>query len=246
MVTPSTNSEGTMHRSAKRLASLLACAAVPVMLVAGCSGSDSDSSGDSASDAPSKSGSASPTVAAAKYKKLPVPCDAFSKDTIKKLMPKVKDASGDQGTSDDNAARGSCSWSSLDNKGVDGSQFRWLDVGYQRYDSAPGIGSGEERATEFYGKQVTVTKGIKGAKKVKAVKTAGIGDEATAITYDVKNDGNDFKNTTVVVRAANIVVTINYNGAGLAGADTPKADKLLKDAQAAAKEAATAATKANG
>ncbi|TJZ51866.1 DUF3558 domain-containing protein [Streptomyces piniterrae] len=234
-----------MHRSAKRLASLLACAAVPVMLVAGCSGSDSDSSGDS-SDAPSKTGSASPTVAPAKYKKLPAPCDVFAKDTIKKLTPKVKDASGNQGTSSDNAAHGSCSWSSLDDKGVDGSQFRWLDVGYQRYDSEPGIGSGEERATEFYGKQVTAAKGAKGAKKLKTVKTSGIGDEATAITYDVKKDGNDFKNTTLVVRTANIVVTINYNGAGLAGADDPKADSLLKDAQAAAKEAAAAATKANG
>ncbi|MEV0368677.1 DUF3558 domain-containing protein [Streptomyces sp. NPDC050636] len=235
-----------MHRSAKRLASLLACAAVPVMLVAGCSGSDSESSGDASADAPSKTGSASPTVAPAKYKKLPVPCDAFSKDTIKKLAPKVKDASGEQGTSNDNAAHGSCSWSSLDDEGVDGSQFRWLDVGYQRYDSELGIGSGDARATEFYGKQVTGAKGTKDAKKVKAVKTSGIGDEATAITYDIKKDGNAFKNTTVVVRTANVVVTVNYNGAGLAGGDTPKADKLLKDAQTAAKEAAVAAAKANG
>ncbi|UQA94597.1 DUF3558 domain-containing protein [Streptomyces halobius] len=237
-----------MHRSAKRLASLLACAAVPVMLVAGCSGSDSDSSGDSDSPSatPGKTASASPTIAAAKYKKLPVPCEAFTKDTIKKLLPKVKDASGDQGTSNDNAAHGSCSWSSLDDKGVDGSQFRWLDVGYQRYDSEPGIGSGEERATEFYGKQIAVAKGAKGAKKLRTVKTSGAGDAATTITYDVKKDDNDFKNTTVVVRTANIVVTINYNGAGLAGGDTPKADKLLKDAQAAAKEATAAAVKANG
>ncbi|REK85687.1 DUF3558 domain-containing protein [Streptomyces inhibens] len=236
-----------MHRSAKRLASLLTCAAVPVLLVAGCSGSNSDSSGDASSSA-SSSGSVkpSPTVAAAKFKKLPNPCEAFSKGTIKKMLPKVKDASGEQGKSTDNSAHGTCSWNSSDENGVDGTQFRWLDIGYQRYDSDPGVGSGEKRATEFYTKQVADAKGVSGAKKLTTVKTSGTGDEATAITYDAKKEGNTFKNTTIVARTSNIVVTINYNGAGLAGADTPKGADLLKDAQAAAKEAVAAATKANG
>ncbi len=241
-----TNSEGTMHRSAKRLASLLTCAAVPVLLVAGCSGSDSDSSGDaSASAASSSAAKPSPSVAPAKFKKLPNPCSAFSKDTVKKMLPKAKDASGERGTSTDNSAHGTCSWSSSDENGVDGTQFRWLDIGYQRYDSDPGVGSGEKRATDFYTKQVIEAKDTKSAKKLAAVKTSGTGDEATAITYDVKKEGNDFKNTTIVARTSNIVVTINYNGAGLAGADTPKGADLLKKAQAAAKEAVTAAAKAN-
>ncbi|MER6305061.1 DUF3558 family protein [Streptomyces sp. NPDC001657] len=238
-----------MHRSAKRLASLLTCAAVPVLLVAGCSGSDSGSSdsgsGDASSAAPSRSAQPSPTVEPAKYKKLPNPCSAFSKDTVKKLLPKVKDAAGDQGESTDNASHGTCSWNSSDERGVDGTQFRWLDIGYQRYDSDPGIGSGEKRATDFYTKQVSDAKAAKGAKKLKAAPTGGTGDEATAITYDVKKEGNDFKNTTIVARASNIVVTINYNGAGLAGADTPKGADLLKKAQAAAKEAVATALKAN-
>ncbi|MEU5238573.1 DUF3558 family protein [Streptomyces lydicus] len=233
-----------MHRSAKRLASLLTCAAVPVLLVAGCSGSDSDSAGAASSSASSSSSSSapSPTVAPAKYKTLPNPCAAFSKDTLKKMLPKVKDAAGDQGKSTDNAAHGTCSWNSSDEHGVDGTQFRWLDIGYQRYDSDPGVGSAEKRATEFYAKQIADAKATKGAKKLETVKTAGTGDEATAITYDVKKEGNDFKNTTLVARASNIVVTINYNGAGLAGADTPKGADLLKQAQAAAKEAVAAAT----
>ncbi|UKY51097.1 DUF3558 family protein [Streptomyces inhibens] len=236
-----------MHRSAKRLASLLTCAAVPVLLVAGCSGSSSDSSGDASSSA-SSSGSVkpSPTVAPAKFKKLPNPCEAFSKGTIKKMLPKVKDASGEQGKSTDNSAHGTCSWNSSDENGVDGTQFRWLDIGYQRYDSDPGVGSAEKRATEFYTKQVADAKGVSGARKLKTVNTSGTGDEATAITYDAKKEGNTFKNTTIVARTSNIVVTINYNGAGLAGADTPKGADLLKDAQAAAKEAVAAATKANG
>ncbi|MFE3646904.1 MULTISPECIES: DUF3558 family protein [unclassified Streptomyces] len=237
-----------MHRSAKRLAGLLTCAAVPVLLVAGCSGSDGKSSGDSTpsgSSSATAAGSPSPTVAAAKFKKLPNPCEAFSKGTLDKLLPKVKDAAGSQGKSTDTNARGACSWSSSDDQGVDGTQFRWLDVAFQRYDSDPTLGSGEKRATDFYTQQINDAKGTKGAKKVAAVPTAGTGDAATAITYDIAKEDNDFKNTTIVARTANIVVTVNYNGAGMAGADTPNANDLLKAAQAAAKEAVTAATKAN-
>ncbi|MFF4697985.1 DUF3558 family protein [Streptomyces chattanoogensis] len=236
-----------MHRSAKRLASLLACAAVPVMLVAGCSGSDTKSS-DKASDAPSKSSSPSPTVAAAKYKKLPNPCEAFSKDTLGKLVPKAKDKSGDQGDSTDATTHGTCTWASSDSQGVDGTQFRWLDIGFQRYDSDPNpqIGSGEKRATDFYAKTVANAKATKGAKKLKVVKTSGTGDEATTLTYDIKKEGTAFTNTTVVARVANIVVMINYNGANMSGDDTPKAADLLKRAQPAAKEAVAVAVKANG
>lgn len=237
-----------MHRSAKRLASLLTCAAVPALLVAGCSGSDSDSSGDASASASSASNAdtPSPKVAPAKFKKLPNPCEAFSKGTIKKMLPKVKDASGEQGKSTDNAAHGTCSWNSSDEQGVDGTQFRWLDIGYQRYDSDPSVGSAEKRATDFYTKQISDAKATKGAKKLQTVRTSGTGDDATALSYDVTKDGNDFKNTTVVARTANIVVTINYNGAGLAGADAPSGADLMKNVQAAAKEAVAAATKANG
>ncbi|WP_043264991.1 DUF3558 family protein [Streptomyces sp. CT34] len=236
-----------MHRSAKRLASLLTCAAVPVLLVAGCSGSSNGkSSGDSTpSGSSSSAGNPTPTIAAAKFKKLPNPCQAFSKDTVNKMLPKVKDAAGNQAKSTDATARGACSWTSSDDQGVDGTQFRWLDVAYQRYDSAPGIGSGEKRATDFYTKQVADAKGAQGAKKVAAVPAAGTGDAATAIAYDLSKDDNDFKNTTIVARTANIVVTVNYNGAGLAGADAPNGNDLLKLAQAAAKEAVAAAAKAN-
>ncbi|KUL33636.1 hypothetical protein ADL22_32540 [Streptomyces sp. NRRL F-4489] len=236
-----------MHRSAKRLAGLLTCAAVPVLLVAGCSGSDGKSSGGSTpSGSSSAAGAPSPTVAAAKYKKLPNACEAFSKDTVNTMLPKVKDAAGSPGKTSDPATRGSCTWSSSDEQGVDGTQFRWLDVAYQRYDSDPALGSGEKRATDFFTQQVNDAKGTPGAKKTAVVETAGTGDTATSITYDIKKDGNDFKNTTVVARAANIVVTVDYNGAGLAGADTPNGNDLLKAAQAAAKEAVATAAKANG
>ncbi|MEV5594721.1 DUF3558 domain-containing protein [Streptomyces sp. NPDC052496] len=238
-----------MHRSAKRLASLLACAAVPVMLVAGCSSDDDsgkkDSGGASKSASPSKSGSSSPSVTPAKLKKLPNPCQAVTKDTIKKLVPKTKNEAGEQGKSSDAMTRGFCSWTSSDAQGVDGTQYRWLDVGLQRYDSDPTLGTGEKRATDFYKKQIDTAKATQDAKNTKTGAVDGNGDESSWITYDLKKDGSDFKNQTVVARTANVVVTVNYNGAGMAGADAPDPSDLLKAAETAAKEAVAAVGKAN-
>lgn len=237
-----------MPRSPKRLATLLACAAVPVMLVAGCSDSDSGKKDTDASKSASPSGgaSASPSVEPAKYKKLPNPCESISKDTIKKLLENVKDENGEQGKSSDTSARGYCAWNSSAAKGVEGTQYRWLDVSFQRYDSDPALGSGNKRAKEFYKKQINVVKGAEGGKEVKAENADGIGDEATWVTYDLKKDGNDFKNSSVIARTANAVVTLNFNGAGLAGGKAPDAGELLKNAQDAAKEAVASVGKANG
>ncbi|KOT55696.1 MULTISPECIES: DUF3558 family protein [Streptomyces] len=240
-----------MHRSAKRLASLLACAAVPVMLVAGCSSDDSgkkkDEGGSAApkSSAPSKSGSASPSVTPAKMKKLPNPCQSVSKDTLKKLVPKTKNEDGEQGKSSDAMARGYCAWKSSDDQGVDGTQYRWLDVGFQRYDSDPTLGSGEKRATDFYKKQVNTAKATQGAKNVKSGAVESLGDEAMWVTYDLKKEEDDFKNQTLIARTANVVVTVNYNGAGLAGADAPDPSDLLKLAKGATQEAVASVAKAN-
>ena len=49
-----------------------------------------------------------------------------------------------------------------------------------------------------------------------------------------------------MTRVENVVVTIDYNGAGLAGDKTPSARDLTKDAQKAAKEAVAAVVAANG
>lgn len=240
-----------MHRSAKRLASLLACAAVPVMLVAGCSSDDSgkkDQGGASKSASPGKSGgssSASPSVTPAKMKKLPNPCQALSKETVKKLAPKPKNENGEQGKSTDAMARGYCAWNSSEDKGVDGTQYRWLDVGFQRYDSDPTVGTGEKRATDFYKKQIDTAKATQGAENVKTGTVDGNGDASAWITYDLKKEDNVFKNQVVIARTANVVVTVNYNGAGLAGADAPDPSDLLEGAETAAKEAVAAVGKAN-
>ncbi len=260
-------SEGTMQRAAERDQHdrrdqgeqrvrgglhrvLVGAAVVPVMLIAaGCSsdsGSD-DGAGDS-SKSPSASAPASaspsPTVQAAVYESLPQPCKVLSKKTLEDLVPESK--SGKAGTSDDTSTRGACSWSSLDNNGVKGSQFRWLNTSLLRFDSNVTRGSGDQLAREYYETQVQDARSVSGAKNTKSEPVAGVGDEATAVRYDLKKKEGSFKQVTVVARVENVVVTIDYNGAGFAGDKAPSADTLNKQAQKAAKEAVAAVAKANG
>ncbi|MFI5886699.1 DUF3558 family protein [Streptomyces sp. NPDC051554] len=255
-------SEGTMHQPAqrehsdqqraKRLSRLLVCAAaVPVMLIAaGCSsdsgsddGAGKDTTGPGATT--SADATAAPTVQAAAYKKLPEPCAVLSKKTLTDLVPKGA-KSGKEGTSSDTASRGSCSWTSLDNNGVKGSQFRWLNVSLLRFDSSQTQGEGDKLAAAYYAKQVQEAQSVTGAKNAKSEPVAGAGDEATAVRYDLKKKEGAFKQQTVVARVENVVVTIDYNGAGLAGDKAPSADTLTKAAEKAVKEAVAAVTSANG
>ncbi|MGW0945022.1 DUF3558 domain-containing protein [Streptomyces sp. NPDC002623] len=236
-------------RSSSRL--LVAAVAVPVMLfAAGCS-SDSGSD-DGAQDTSASAGSgtdsaasAAPTVQAAAYKTLPEACAVLSKKTLTELVPKGA-ASGKEGTSSDTAARTSCSWSSLANNGVKGSQFRWLNVSLLRFESDATTGDGESQAKTYYAKQVKEAQAVSGAKNAKSQAVAGTGDEATLVAYDLKKTEGAFKQQTVVARVENVVITLDYNGAGLAGEKTPSADTLTKSAEKAAKEAVASVQSANG
>ncbi|MGW6143371.1 DUF3558 domain-containing protein [Streptomyces sp. NPDC055140] len=237
-----------MHRPTKRLTRIFVCAAaVPVILVAsGCSsGSDSGGGADKGSSKASASASdAAAKVKAAAYDSLPQPCAAISKKTLDDLVPEAK--SGKAGSSDDESVRGTCSWSSLDNKGVKGSQFRWLNASLMRFDSDAARGSGNKLAHEYFTKQVTDAQSVDGAKSPKSEPVSGTGDEATAVTYELKKKEGTFKQQTVVTRVENVVVTVDYNGAGLAGEKAPGADELVKDAERAAKDAVAAVVAANG
>ncbi|MGW1542470.1 DUF3558 family protein [Streptomyces sp. NPDC002309] len=227
---------------------LVGAAAVPVMLIAaGCS-SDSGSGAEAGQASKSPAGasaSPSPTVEAAAYAKLPEPCAALSKKTLEDLVPEAG-KKGKKGNSDDPSLRAGCSWDSLDNNGVKGSQFRWLNVSLLRFESDVTRGTGERRAQEYYEKQVADAKSVEGAKKVTSDQVTGTGDQAAAVRYDLKKKEGAFKQQTVVTRVENVVVTVDYNGAGLAGEKTPDADDLMKAARKAAKEAVAAVTKANG
>lgn len=237
-----------MHRSAPRLTRILACAAVPVMLVvAGCS-SDSDSKKDeeaSSSSAAPKASESKASVAPAKFAELPDACKSITAKTVRSLVPSAKDKSGTQGKSSDAAVRGSCSWNGLDDNGVKGSQYRWLDVGFTRFASDQALGSGAARATQDLTKQAAKAKATEGAKELTTAPVSSVGDEANKITYDLDKTGEDFKYATIVARTGNVVVTLTYNGAGYAGAKAPSAGDILKDAEKAAKEAVAAVATAN-
>ncbi len=158
-------------------------------------------------------------------------------------MPDAKKKGGTAGQSSDLSARGSCSWNGLDDKGLKGSQYRWLDVGLTRFDSDQALGSGAERATADYTKQIAKTKAAEGATKVAAEATAGIGEEATVVTYGLSKTDEDFEYATVVARTGNVVVTLTYNGAGFAGGKKPSSAEMVEGAQKAVKEAIGAVEK---
>ncbi|MFE1292674.1 DUF3558 domain-containing protein [Streptomyces sp. NPDC058751] len=246
-----------MHRPVQRAGRaqrltriLVSAAAVPVMLVvAGCS-SDSGSGDDaqkneSAAPGPTVSETAStPAIQPAAYTTLPEACSALSKKTLDELIPKGS-STGKPGKLDEPKQRGNCNWDSLDNNGVKGSQFRWLNVALLRFDS-DARGSGEEQAHEYFQKQVTAAQTVEGALDGKSAPVTGTGDEATSVRYGLKKKEGSFKQQTIVARVENVVVTVDYNGAGLAGEKTPDAAALLKAAEKATKEAVASVAAANG
>ncbi|MEU7375111.1 DUF3558 family protein [Streptomyces albidoflavus] len=236
-----------MHRPAQRLTRILACAAVPVMLVAaGCSSDDSSGTDDAQKDKPASSSAASaPAVEKAAYGTLPEACATLSKKTLRDLVPEADSLKGKTGKSDDTASRATCSWNSLDTKGVDGSQFRWLHVSLMRFDSDEALGSGQERAEKYYAKQIADAKATEGAKEVATEPVSGTGDAATVVSYELKKKEGTFKQQSLVTRVENVVVTVDYNGAGLAGQSSPKTTGLVEDATKAGKEAVAAVTEAN-
>lgn len=227
----------------------MGAAVVPVMLLAvGCSsGSDSDSaSGDQtpagANEASTKS--ATPEVVEAKYASLPDACEVFSDKTLKSLVPEGVKSGKAINAAEENVT-GDCRWISLDNNGVDGSQYRWLSVSLHLLASDAANGPGADRAAKAFESKLTAAKAVDGAKKIRTEPVTGVGDQATAVLYDLKKDEDTFKQQTLVVRTENVVITLDYNGAGLAGEKSPDAAALLKSAKSAAKEAVEAIEEAN-
>ncbi|MDV9188952.1 DUF3558 domain-containing protein [Streptomyces sp. SR27] len=245
-----------MQRTAPRLTRILACAAVPVMLVvAGCSSDSGDSGGAGSTGSKDKgaaSATATPTpsqttktVEPAKFTELPQACKAITAKTVAALVPKAKTKSGTPAPSSDLTSRSGCSWNGLDDKGVKGSQYRWLDVSFYRYESDTSLGSGQERAQENFTKELGKVQQTEGAKKLRTAPAPGIGEEAQAVTYQLRKTNEDFVYTSVVARTGNVLVLLSYNGAGYAGAATPSEASIIKGATTAAKEAVAAVVAAN-
>jgi hypothetical protein len=205
--------------------------------VAGCSSPDSGGSGGG-SDSSDKGGSA-PSAAPVKYKELPDACKTLSKGTVKKLTPKTDNTSGKRIGSGNTKDSGSCLWS-----GLDKFDYRQLTVSLKRFESDTSRGSGDKLAGAFLDQQAEALKAEKSNKKLKSAPVSGIGDKATSVSYEVeKKDGKkseSFREHRLIARAANVVVTVDYAGAGFESGKTPGAAELKKNAETAAKEAVAA------
>lgn len=240
---------GRTGRSGRARRVLAGAVAVPVMCLAAACSSDSGSGDPAAKDsAPASSGAASPSVEKvepAAFSKLPQACTVLPKKSLEDLVPKgVKSGKAiNEGKPD---ASGDCRWISLDNNGVDGSQYRWLSVSLLLQESDQDRGAGDARAAEIYDRKVGEAQAVAGAKNVKAETLSGTGDTATAVRYDLKKKEGTFRQQTVVVRVENVVFQLDYNGAGLAGDKTPSASDLMKEAKAAAKQVVASVRKTNG
>ncbi|MDJ1133834.1 DUF3558 family protein [Streptomyces iconiensis] len=233
------NAPRNAPRRAKTVRNSLACAAValPVLLVAGCS-SDSDG-GKEADSPPASSSKPTPTAAPAKFKSLPDSCKSLGKGTVKDLVPKSDNEAGKRVGSGDTSDSNSCLWS-----GLDKYDYRQLTVSLKRFDSDTSLGSGDKRAAKYMEQQADEISGSKDNKNTKETKVAGVGNQGTAIAYeakkkDAKGKAEDFRAERLVVRSANAVVTVDYEGTGFEGSKLPSANDLKKKAEKAAKETLT-------
>ncbi|MFI1096329.1 DUF3558 family protein [Streptomyces sp. NPDC020917] len=232
------------RRTALRLAGLLACATVPALVLTGCSsgsGSGKDSAGTSPSGSASTAGAttASPTLAPVKYRTLPNACTTVTKSSVTALVPKAKDSRGTAAATSEMQSRGGCSWTG---NGSDGYQYRWLSVTLQRFDSDAQLGSGEEQATKRYTEQVGTLSAVKG---FTASASTGVGDQATSVVGKATVAHITSQNDTVVARSGNVVVIVEYNGAGLEDKKNPSASTVASGAQRAAKDVVAAVAAAN-
>ncbi|MFF7156911.1 DUF3558 domain-containing protein [Streptomyces sp. NPDC008139] len=231
------------RHTASRLALLLACAAVPAMALAGCSSgsgsSDAKSSASSSTGSGPSGGSATPTLAPAKFAALPASCKAVTQATVNALVPKAKTPGGTPVKSDDITSRAGCSWTG---NGKDGYQYRWLSVTLQRFTSSTALGTAEDQAKKRYTEQVGTLNQVPGAA---AATLTGLGDQAASVVSKATVAKVTSQNDSVVVRSGNVVILVEFNGAGLEGKKNPSADDVQSGAQRAAKEAVAAVAAAN-
>jgi hypothetical protein len=230
--------ERRRHRTAPRLAGPLACAAVTAMLVAGCSsGSGSGAGGANTPSATASPGT--PPLDPAKYATLPASCKTVAAATVSALVPKVKAAGGTEATSSDIRSRAGCSWTG---NGKDGYQYRWLSVTLQRFASSAELGSADKQARERYTDQVRELGTSPG---MATVPLTGVGDQASSVGGKVTVSKVASRNATVVARSGNVVLIVEFVGAGLAGKKNPSATTVNGGALRAAKDAVAAVAAAN-
>lgn len=227
------------RRPAPRRALIAACAAAATaLLLTGCSsgggsdsGKDPSTSGSSAGDG--SDGGKGTAPAAAKFRTLPDACGSVPAATVSALVPKAKAAAGKPAKSDDTSVRGGCSWTG---NGKDGYQYRWLSVTFQRFTPAAGA-SAEDQAKERFADQAAQLGKAKGAT---STAVSGVGDQAVSVAARETVAKVTSQNDTVLVRTGNVLVIVEYDGAGLAGKKNPSSATVDAGALRAAKDAAAA------
>ncbi|MCK1813922.1 DUF3558 domain-containing protein [Streptomyces sp. XM4011] len=228
-----------MHPTAtpRKALRALAWAAVPALLIAGCSSPASDSGADGNDDGAAAEGSESaPEPEPVRFADLPSPCAVIGEDTIDEIVPKADPKGGSALTSNDTSLSGTCLWS-----GLKEYQYRSLTVSLRRFESDLSLGSGDERAQGFIAQQVEEITGDGANSDIAQEDLAGTGDSAITIAYnaekDIDDDTQDFRQQRVVVRTGNVVVTVDYAATGLEGDDMPGAKGVRERAETAAAEA---------
>jgi hypothetical protein len=231
---------------------LAALAAVPVLLLAGCtgggdSGGDGGGSGGSGGEAADdqQAETQAPSPEPVRFSTLPAPCSTLGESVIEEVVPKADPKGGEKLTTSDSATSGACLWS-----GLDDYQFRSLTVSLRRFDSDVAIGSGDERAEEYVTQLVGEITGENANKDVDEAQLSEPGEDgATSISYNVTKDSEEggsqkYVQQRVIARTGNVVVTIDYSGAGFEDADNPGVQAVKENAETAA-EAAVAAVDAS-
>ncbi|MFC4033123.1 DUF3558 domain-containing protein [Streptomyces polygonati] len=234
------------RRTAPRLAGLIACAAVPAMLLAGCSSGSGGGSGSGSASQDGAGGSASttrgtptPTLAPARFGTLPASCKTLTKATVTALVPKAKASGGTESQSSEAGLRGGCSWTG---NGKDGYQYRWLSVTLQRFASSTELGGAEDQAKKRYTEQVAQ---LGAAKGFTTADVAGLGDQASSVAGKATAAQVTSQNDTVVARTGNVVLIVEFDGAGFEGKKNPTASVMASGALRAAKDAVASVGAAN-
>ncbi|MEU0331788.1 hypothetical protein [Streptomyces sp. NPDC006193] len=174
-----------------------------------------------APEAPAASAPAAPSSTAApkRYTSAPAPCAGVPAAVVKSLVPGAKTA-GKEIPSTDSELRRTCSWNAL--KGFD---YRWLDVSYE-------ISGSDEQARKEYGQRV--------AEKSGGGAVPGLGDSAYSVVNLTTEDKQETREGVVLVRVANALVVVTYNGSDFETRKAPGTDEINKGAIKAAKAAVAA------
>ncbi|MEV5339666.1 hypothetical protein AB0K93_14420 [Streptomyces sp. NPDC052676] len=159
------------------------------------------------------------------YTEAPAPCDSLPEKTIASLVPGAEPA-GKELPSTDSSVRRTCSWNAL--KGYD---YRWLDVSFE-------IGDSDEKAEQQYE--------ARKAEKSGGGAVPGLGDAAYSVVNLTTEDKQQTREGVVLVRVANALVTVTYNGSDFETKTAPSTDEINKGAIKAAKAAVAALTEAGG